>query len=67
MLKQLKKIVTYINIRFLSFMASFALLITTLAVNQRCWYVMYEDKLPQEYNKLNKRKSNDEISKTSNH
>ncbi len=66
MFNQLKKIVTYINIKFLSIMASFALIITTLAVNQRCWYVMYEEKLPQEYNKLKKRKKY-EISKTSDH
>ena len=34
--------------------ASFALLITTIASNQRCWYVMYEDTLPEGHEKLKK-------------
>lgn len=42
------------NVKLLSFMASFALLITTIASNQRCWYVMYEDTLPKGHEKLKK-------------
>ena len=37
-----------------SSVASFALLITTIASNQRCWYVMYEDTLPEGHEKLKK-------------
>ena len=59
MLKYAKKILTYSNIKFLSLMANFALIITSLAVNQRCWYVMYEDKLPPKSTRLKKRKESE--------
>lgn len=42
------------NVKLLSSVASFALLITTIASNQRCWYVMYEDALPEGHEKLKK-------------
>ena len=44
----------FININFLSIVASFALIISTIASNQRCWYVMYEDKLPDDHTRLRK-------------
>lgn len=54
MLKKIKLIKKNINIKLLSSVASFALLITTIASNQRCWYVMYEDELPKGHEKLKK-------------
>lgn len=57
MLKNLKTIATNVNIKLLSTLASFALIITTVASNQRCWYVMSEDKLPKGHEKLRKFKS----------
>ncbi|WP_178759953.1 AgrD family cyclic lactone autoinducer peptide [Erysipelotrichaceae bacterium] len=54
MLKKIKFIKKNMNVKLLSFMASFALLITTIASNQRCWYVMYEDTLPKGHEKLKK-------------
>lgn len=50
----MKKIMSKINRSFLSRLATFALVITTVAANQRCWYIMYEDKLPANYKKLRK-------------
>lgn len=54
MSNKIKLIIKKINIKLLSFVASFALLITTIASNQRCWYVMYEDELPAGHEKLKK-------------
>ena len=54
MLKKIKLIKKSENVRLLSSIASFALLITTIASNQRCWYVMYEDSLPKGHEKLKK-------------
>lgn len=54
MVKKIKFIMKNMNIHLLSSVASFALLITTIASNQRCWYVMYEDKLPKGHEKLKK-------------
>lgn len=54
MLKKIKLIKKNTNVKLLSSVASFALLITTIASNQRCWYVMYEDTLPEEHEKLKK-------------
>ena len=50
----LKKVTMFINIKLLSTVASLALIITTIASNQRCWYVMYEDKLPDDHTRLRK-------------
>ena len=54
MLKKIKLIKKNANVRLLSSIASFALLITSIASNQRCWYVMYEDSLPKGHEKLKK-------------
>lgn len=54
MLKKIKFIKKNMNVKLLSSVASFALLITTIASNQRCWYVMYEDTLPKGHEKLKK-------------
>lgn len=54
MLKKIKLIKKNTNVKLLSSVASFALLITTIASNQRCWYVMYEDTLPEGHEKLKK-------------
>ena len=50
----LKKVTMFINIKLLSTVASLALIITTIASNQRFWYVMYEDKLPDDHTRLRK-------------
>lgn len=42
------------NIKMLSSFAAFALVVTTLASNQRCWYFIHEEKLPENYKKLRK-------------
>lgn len=52
--KNIKKVTMFINIKLLSTVASLALIITTIASNQRCWYVMYEDKLPDDHTRLRK-------------
>ena len=54
MLKKIKLIKKNTNVKLLSSVASFALLITTIASNQRCWYEMYEDTLPEGHEKLKK-------------
>ena len=54
MLKKIKLIKKNTNVKLLSSVASFALRITTIASNQRCWYVMYEDTLPEGHEKLKK-------------
>ena len=54
MLKKIKLIKKNTNVKLLSSVASFALLITTIASNQRCWYVMYEDTQPEGHEKLKK-------------
>ena len=54
MLKKIKLIKKNANVRLLSSIASFALIITTIDSNQRCWYVMYEDSLPKGHEKLKK-------------
>ena len=51
MLKKIKLIKKNTNVKLLSSVASFALLITTIASNQRCWYV---DTLPEGHEKLKK-------------
>lgn len=50
--KILKKIVATFNLKILSIMACFALSITTLASNQCCWFVMYDEELPSGTEKL---------------
>lgn len=50
----LKTILTKVNVKMLSSFATFALVITTIASNQRCWYVMHEEKLPETCKKLRK-------------
>lgn len=49
-----KSIIKRNNLKILSSLASFALIISTIAANQPCWYVMYEDKLPDNYKNLRK-------------
>lgn len=36
----------------LTSLATFALVVTTLASNQRCWYVLHEEKLPDKCKEL---------------
>ena len=50
----LKKLISNANIKMLSSFATFALVITTVASNQRCWYVLHEEKLPENAKKLRK-------------
>ncbi|WP_455950117.1 cyclic lactone autoinducer peptide [Eubacterium sp.] len=50
----LKKLISNANIKMLSSLATFALVITTVASNQRCWYVLHEEKLPENAKKLRK-------------
>lgn len=50
----LKKFISNANIKMLSSFATFALVITTVASNQRCWYVLHEEKLPENAKKLRK-------------
>lgn len=38
--------------RFFRFTSIFALLISTIAINQRCWYIMHEEPLPDDIDKL---------------
>lgn len=47
-------LVTKTNVKMLSSFAAFALVITTMASNQRCWYVLHEEKLPETSKKLRK-------------
>lgn len=51
-----KKIIFFqkISKKFFSFAAIFALTISTIAINQRCWYIMHEEALPQDIKKLKK-------------
>ena len=42
------------TIKILSSLATFALVITTIASNQRCWYVLHEEILPKNSKKLRK-------------
>lgn len=51
---KVKSVIAKVNTKALSSFAAFALLITTLASNQRCWYVLHEEKLPDNYKKLRK-------------
>lgn len=44
---KLKQVLLKITIKQLAALASLALTVTTIAANQRCWFIMYEDKLPQ--------------------
>lgn len=39
---------------FFHLASMFALLISTIAINQRCWYIMHEEPLPDDINKLKK-------------
>lgn len=50
----IKNVITKTNIKLLSSFATFALVITTMASNQRCWYVLHEEKLPENSKKLRK-------------
>lgn len=54
MIKKIKKMFPLMNIKVLSSLATLALTITTIASNQRCWYIMYEEKLPEGYDELRK-------------
>lgn len=51
---KIKSLVEKINIKILSSLATFALVITTIASNQRCWYVLHEEILPKNSKKLRK-------------
>lgn len=48
------KVLKKLNVTMLSSFAAFALVITTFASNQRCWYVLHEEKLPENHKKLRK-------------
>ena len=48
------KIKDLVTKTMLSSLATFALVITTMASNQRCWYVLHEEKLPENSKKLRK-------------
>lgn len=37
---------------FFRFASVFAVVISTIAINQRCWYIMYEEPLPNDIEKL---------------
>ena len=41
-------------LKLLSSLATFALVITSFASNQQCWFMLYEEKLPENYKKLRK-------------
>lgn len=51
---KLQNMCAKLNIKMLSSLATFALVITTIASNQRCWYVFHEEKLPENHKKLRK-------------
>lgn len=46
MRKLIKKIALGTNHLLLSSIASFALVVVTFAANQRCWYIVHEEELP---------------------
>lgn len=43
-----------IKFKFYFFASIFAVTISTLAVNNRCWYIMYEEMLPEDLDMLKK-------------
>lgn len=49
-----KNLIAKANVKMLSSFAVFALAITTIASNQRCWCVLHEEELPKNSNKLRK-------------
>lgn len=51
---KIRNLVTKASVKMLSSFATFALVITTMASNQRCWYVLHEEKLPENNKKLRK-------------
>jgi cyclic lactone autoinducer peptide len=51
---KIKNFIAKANVKILSSFAAFALVITTIASNQRCWYVLHEEKLPANSKKLRK-------------
>jgi cyclic lactone autoinducer peptide len=51
---KIRNLVAKANVKMLSSCAAFALIITTMASNQRCWYVLHEEKLPENSKKLRK-------------
>lgn len=51
---KIKNLIAKTNVKMLSSLATFALVITTMASNQRCWYVLHEEKLPENSKKLRK-------------
>ena len=51
---KIKNLITKTNVKMLSSLATFALVITTMASNQRGWYVLHEEKLPENSKKLRK-------------
>lgn len=52
MLKKTKGLLVRVNVKCLSSIAAIALIISTVAVNQRCWYVMHEEEIPEGCKKL---------------
>lgn len=48
----IKKIKNLLSVKILSNLETFAIITITLASNQRCWFVMYEDKMPDGYKKF---------------
>lgn len=50
----LKKIFCLTKLKILSSLACFALLITSFASNQCCWFIMYDEELPDASKRLKK-------------
>ncbi len=53
----MNKLTTYLSkfkIKILTSLACVALTITTIAANQYCWYIMYDEDLPEDYVKMRK-------------
>lgn len=49
------KLFRMVNYHFFRFASIFALFISTIAINQRCWYIMHEEPLPDDIEKLKKK------------
>ena len=43
-----------VNFKLLSSLATFALVVTSYAANQQCWFMLHEEKLSNNYKKLRK-------------
>lgn len=52
MKKKKNTIFQKVSYRFFHLTSIFAISISTVAINQRCWYIMYEEPLPDDIDKL---------------